>query len=110
MNEDDEEDMREAISFFKTAKLPMAIRLSPHEIILDTEKFIDSHISTLRHNWKNLKLRQPPFERFMKAYELIKTKKYEELDITASIKPVAEPIRQEKPKPQPKKSTARRKK
>ena len=99
--------MREAITFLKTAEIPKAMRLSASELILDTNKFIDSHISTLRNCWDNERLRQPPLERFLKVYELIKTKSYEELEFNSTI-----PVAEHKPekKSVPKKTSAKRKK
>ena len=77
-----EQTLREAVEFFETAQIPKQMILSECETIVNTQRFIDTTLATLRKFWKNKELREPYLKRFLKVYELIKTNIY--------VKPSAE--------------------
>jgi hypothetical protein len=63
------------IAFTDKGKFSSSVRLSNHEVIIDTKRFFLSHISTIRTYWKNPQLRQPYLDRLFAAYEILKKSK-----------------------------------
>ncbi len=100
-----EEKMREAVSFFNALEFPEgAIKLNEHEVILDAPKFVKSHLSTLRANWKNISIRAPYLARFLAFYDLMKSGDCELVEVKKTVRLVAD-----KPAPKPIKKPAKRK-
>lgn len=64
--------------FFQNAELPETLDLGMHGKILNVEKFIYSHIYTLR-NYSGNKRYMPFYNRLLNVYEIIKEKNHDKL-------------------------------